>query len=136
MGEPSGAGTAPLRSSVVSLTNGPSIMILGRLGVFPTQTMAPDPIHFIRETRIFVHAYRRVCDRLPHPDSRSSVARGPSTRDRSLPGTSRRSVSRSPHPGPLRGGMKRGTAQGNWVLSWRDAESPLPGQVYVTAQVA
>ena len=48
----------------MSLTNGPSIMILGRLGVFPTQTMAPDPIHFIRETRILVHAYRRVCAQL------------------------------------------------------------------------
>ena len=37
MGGSSDAGAAPLRSSVVSLTNGPSIMILGRLGVFSTR---------------------------------------------------------------------------------------------------
>src|ERR1700722_1642816 len=36
MGDSSDAGVAPLRTSVVSLTNGPSIMILGRLGVFST----------------------------------------------------------------------------------------------------
>jgi hypothetical protein len=30
---------------------GPSIMILGRLGVFSTQ-LVPDPIHFARETQI------------------------------------------------------------------------------------
>ena len=37
MGESPDAGAAPLRTSVVSLTNGPSIMILGRLGVFSTR---------------------------------------------------------------------------------------------------
>src|SRR6202041_4010449 len=36
MGGSPDAGAAPLRTSVVSLTNGPSIMILGRLGVFST----------------------------------------------------------------------------------------------------
>ena len=36
MGDSSDAGAALLRTSVVSLTNGPSIMILGRLGVFST----------------------------------------------------------------------------------------------------
>jgi hypothetical protein len=45
MGGSSGAGAAPLRTSVVSLTNGPSIMILGRLGVFstPVRLRQPDP---------------------------------------------------------------------------------------------
>jgi hypothetical protein len=37
MGDSSDAEAAPLRTSVVSLTNGPSIMILGRLGVFSTR---------------------------------------------------------------------------------------------------
>src|SRR5215469_9027050 len=47
MGEPSDAGTAPLRSSVVSLTNGPSIMILGRLGCLPDPDHGarPDSLH-------------------------------------------------------------------------------------------
>ena len=44
MGDSSDAGAALLRTSVVSLTNGPSIMILGRLGVFlDTGSPEPDP---------------------------------------------------------------------------------------------
>jgi hypothetical protein len=43
MGESSDAEAAPLRSSVVSLTNGPSIMILGRLGVFSTRYRGARP---------------------------------------------------------------------------------------------
>src|SRR5579862_2940861 len=66
MGESSGAGTAPVRSSVVSLTNGPSIMILGRLGVFPTQPVVPDQIHFAREIRIIVYDSSRIRVRLPY----------------------------------------------------------------------
>ena len=30
--------------------------------------------------------------------------------------------------------VQRGGAQGNVSLSWGDAKSPIPGQVYVTAQ--
>ena len=53
MGDSPDAGAAPLRTSVVSLTNGPSIMILGRLGVFSTPVrLAPDPIRIARETLI------------------------------------------------------------------------------------
>ena len=49
MGDSPGAGVAPLRSSVVSLTNGPSIMILGRLVSSRPGSPEPDPIRIARE---------------------------------------------------------------------------------------
>src|SRR5215470_5606911 len=115
MGEPSDAGAAPLRSSVVSLTNGPSIMILGRLGVFSTRTVAPDPIRVARETR-------SLC-MIPLA-STLGIYLG---------------TSRCPGSLPVTGSHRRedvnGVAtQGNEMLSLGEAESPLPGQVYVTPQ--
>ena len=126
----------------MSLTNGPSIMILGRLGVFPTQPLVPDPFTSPAgpATSIPVGVALDFSTRFPHPVSLYSVSQYSvvqylDTRARSLLGTSRMSVPRNPRWGPRHEGMKRGAAQGNGVSSWRDAESPLPRQVYVTAQV-
>jgi hypothetical protein len=41
-------------------------MILGRLGVFSTQPVVSDQIHFAREIRIIVHDSSRICVRLPN----------------------------------------------------------------------
>src|SRR5579859_2592305 len=49
MGASSGAGAAPPRTSVVSLTNGPSIMIQGRLGVLSTPVRLSQPGPFACE---------------------------------------------------------------------------------------
>ena len=50
------------------------------------------------------------------------------------PGTSPASVSAASYGGLRRDAVKRGSTQGNEMLSWGDTESPLPGQVHVTAQ--
>lgn len=141
MGESSDAAAASLRSSVVSLTNGPSIMF-GRPGCLPDPARASSPSYFARESRILAHdSHSDPCSVSTlgwHPVFRYLVAlylgdRVPGTPARNLLGTPRMSVSPVPHPGPRRGGLKRATAQANGALSWHDAESPLPGQVYVTA---
>src|ERR1700683_4194233 len=115
MGGSSDAGAAPLRTSVVSLTNGPSIMILGRLGVFST------PVR-LRQTR----SVSLARPSLAH-DSARNYARH-----------FRRHVAFVRFADPLRDGrrkdVQRGGAQGNVPLSWGDAKSPIPGQVYVTPQ--
>jgi hypothetical protein len=49
------------------------------------------------------------------------------------PGTSHLSVSPDPF-GRRRNDVKRGSTQGNSMLSWGEAENPLAGQVYVTPQ--
>ena len=114
MGGSPDAGAAPLRTSVVSLTNGPSIMILGRLGVSTpvrlSQTRSVSLarlslMHDLLATTLDIHA-----------------------------GTSPLSVYADYIGNYRRNDVQRGGAQGNIPLSWGDAKSPVPGQVYVTAQ--
>ena len=50
------------------------------------------------------------------------------------PVTSPASVSAASTGSLRRDAVKWGSTQGNAMLSWGEAESPLPGQVYVTAQ--
>ena len=50
------------------------------------------------------------------------------------PGTSPASVSAVSCGSLRRDAVKRGSTEGNAMLSWGEAESPLPGQVYVTPQ--
>src|ERR1700760_1264521 len=114
MGGSSGAGAAPLRASVVSLTNGPSIMILGRLGV-------STPVR-LSQTRS-VSLARLSLRMIPLATTLDIYA-----------GTSPLSVYADYIGNYRRNDVQRGGAQGNIPLSWGDAKSPVPGQVYVTAQ--
>ena len=115
MGGSSDAGAAPLRSSVVSLTNGPSIMILGRLGVF--------------STRVPWRQARSHCSRDPHLlMMKVAAALGIYSR------TSRLSVCATRLRSRRREDVLWSSAQENVSLSWGDAKSPIPGQVYVTPQ--
>ena len=80
MGEPSDAGAASLRSSVVSLTNGPSIMILGRLGVVSTRFRGPSgtgPICVARDIRRFprLPPHLATCMRVVSSTQRGDVKR-------------------------------------------------------------
>jgi hypothetical protein len=115
MGDSSDAEAAPLRTSLVSLTNGPSIMILGRLGAFST------PVR-LSQTR-FVSLARLSLGMISLATTLDSYA-----------GTSPLSVYANYIGGDRRNDAQRGGAQGNVSLSWGDAKSPIPGQVYVTAQ--
>src|ERR1700761_1119517 len=115
MGDSPDAGVASLRTSVVSLTNGPSIMILGRLGVSrPRFACArPDPYR----SRDFSLGMIRLATTLVRYARKSLL-----------------SVFADCLRDFLRRDVQRGGAQGNVPLSWGDAKSPIPGQVYVTAQ--
>jgi hypothetical protein len=100
---------------VVSLTNGPSIMILGRLGVFST------PVRLSQTRSVSL--------------ARLSVGMIPLATTLDIyTGTSRLSVYADYIRDRRRQDVQRGGAQGNVPLSWGDAKSPIPGQVYVTAQ--
>jgi hypothetical protein len=115
MGESSDAEPASLRRSVVSLTNGPSIMILGRLVSSRPGSPEPDPIRIARETR-------SLC--MITLASTLGI----------YPGTSYLPAPADPPRDRGREAVGRGSTQGNVMLSWGEAESPLPGQVYVTPQ--
>ena len=114
MGDSSDAEAAPLRTSVVSLTNGPSIMILGRLGVSSTLVR-------LSQTRS-VSLARLSLGMISLATTLDIYA-----------GTSRLSVFADIRDF-RRADVQRGGAQGNVPLSWGDAKSPIPGQVYVTPQ--
>jgi hypothetical protein len=100
---------------VVSLTNGPSIMILGRLGAFstPVRLTRPDP-YYLRGSHFVMIPLATTLD--------------------IYTGTSRLSVCKDYIRDRRCQDVQRGGAQGNVLLSWGDAESPIPGQVYVTPQ--
>jgi hypothetical protein len=115
MGDSSDAEAAPLRTSVVSLTNGPSIMILGRLGVSSTLVR-------LSQTRS-VSLARLSLGMIPLATTLDIYA-----------GTSPSSVYADYTGDHRRNDVQRGGAQGNVPLSWGDAKSPIPGQVYVTPQ--
>jgi hypothetical protein len=104
MGDSSGAEAAPLRTSVVSLTNGPSIMILGRLGALP----APVRLSQTRSVSLARLSLGMI-----------SLA---STLD-IYAGTSPLSVYADYTGDGRSNDVQRG-----------DAKSPIPEQVYVTAQ--
>src|SRR5215469_1970586 len=114
MGGSSDAGAASLRRSVVSLTNGPSIMILGRLGVSRPGSVAPDPFASLRDS-IIVHDSTRIYARFS-------------------PGSSHLSASAAPFGSLRRDNIERGSTREGAMLSLGEAESPHPGQVYVTSQ--
>ncbi len=100
---------------MVSLTNGPSIMILGRLGVSPT------PVR-LRQTRS-VSLARFSLGMIQLATTLDPYA-----------GTSQSSDFADCLRDFLHRGVQRGGAPGNVLLPWGDAKSPIPGQVYVTAQ--
>jgi hypothetical protein len=90
------------------------IMILGRLGVFSTRFRgARSDSHRPRDPLI-LHDFARIYARHLPLDLVS--------------------VSAAPFGSRGRNDAKRGSTQGNALLSWGEAEGPLPGQVYVTAQ--
>ena len=108
MGDSSDAEAAPLRTSVVSLTNGPSIMILGRLGVFST------PVR-LSQTRS-VSLARLSLGMISLATTLDIYA-----------GTSPSPVY-ADYIGNCRpSDVQRGGAQGNVPLSCGDAKSPIPG---------
>jgi hypothetical protein len=104
----------------VSLTNGPSIMIIGRLGVF-----------LLIDVHLSQTRYREVGrGRLA---GESGVARETrlfftiplASKVGIHPVTSRLAVPRVPHAGPRREGMRRGCSQRSRFPPLRKTESPL-----------
>src|ERR1700739_3818495 len=114
MGNASGAGAAPLRTSVVSLTNGPSIMILGRLGVSTPVRLSQTRSVSLARLSLRHDLLATTLDIYAGKSGLSVYA--DYVRDR------------------RRQDVERGGAQGNVPISWCKAKSPIPGQVYVTPQ--
>ena len=91
-------------------------MILGRLGVFST------PVR-LSQTRSVPFARLSPTGMIPLATTLDICA-----------GKSRLPVCADYIRDCQRNDVQRGDAQGNVSLSWGDAKSPIPGQVYVTPQ--